>query len=503
MAIQKICGIETEYAIVHRGVEEPNPITASSLLINAYLSETQRSGAPGPAPRVSWDFEDEMPGNDARGMSPLGAMAPEIETHLVNAVLTNGARYYVDHAHPEMSTPECADARSITVFDKAGELIMRRSMDAARRVLPEGEELVVYKDNSDGKGNSYGCHENYLMDRATPFGEIVTHATAHFITRQIYTGSGKVGSEVPGLTHRDVPYQLTQRADFFEEEVGLETTLKRPIINTRDEPHADAQKYRRLHVICGDANMSEVATYVKVGTTAIVLAMIEDRILARDFTFANPVKTMREVSYDTTLSQAHELADGTTITALEVQQELLERAKAYAESGGLDAVNPEVGADVLVRWEHFLTHLATDPGKLADQVDWVAKMRLLEAYRERHSLEWNDPKVAALAVQYHDIRPERSVFSKLGVETMVSEAEAVAGIANPPVDTRAYFRGRCLAQWSPSIVAANWDSLVFDVGTEPLRRVPMMEPTRGTQAHVGDLLDSVETPLELLAALEG
>ena len=200
MAIPKICGIETEYAIVHRGVEEPNPITASSLLINAYLRETQRTGAPGPAPRVTWDFEDEMPGNDARGMSPMGAMAPEIETHLVNAVLTNGARYYVDHAHPEMSTPECADARSVVVFDKSGELILQRSMAAADQILPPGEELVVYKDNSDGKGNSYGCHENYLMDRATPVGQIVLHATAHFITRQIYTGSGKLGSEVPGVT---------------------------------------------------------------------------------------------------------------------------------------------------------------------------------------------------------------------------------------------------------------------------------------------------------------
>ena len=503
MAVPKICGIETEYAIVHRGAEESNPITASSLLINAYLAETNRTGAPGPAPRVTWDFEDEMPGNDARGLSPMGSMPPEVETHLVNAVLTNGARYYVDHAHPEMSTPECADARSVVVFDKAGELILQRSMEAARQILPPDEELVVYKDNSDGKGNSYGCHENYLMDRNTPFGQIVTHATAHFISRQIYTGSGKLGCEVPGVTAAEVPYQLTQRADFFEEEVGLETTLKRPIINTRDEPHADAQKYRRLHVICGDANMSEVATFVKVGATAIVLAMIEDSYLPREFVFANPVMTMRRVSYDTSLRQAHELVDGTTVTALEVQEELLERAKAYAAAGGLEAVGEEVGAEVIRRWEGILTGLQTDPMSLADQLDWVAKKRLIDAYRERGDLDWTDAKLAALALQYHDIRPGKSVFPKLGVESIVDLDEAEAGIAEPPGDTRAYFRGTCLARWADDIVAANWDSLVFDIGNEPLRRVPMMEPTRGTREHVEQLFASCETPTDLLAALEG
>ncbi len=501
MAVPKICGIETEYAIVHRGAEEPNPITASSLLINAYLSETFRTGGPGPAPDVTWDFEDETPGNDARGSAPSGSLAPEIETHLVNAVLTNGARYYVDHAHPEMSTPECADARSVTLFDKSGELILRRSMEAAAAILAPGQELIVYKDNSDGKGNSYGCHENYLMDRATPFGDIVLHATPHFITRQIYTGSGKLGSEAPGLTHADVPYQITQRADFFEEEVGLETTLKRPIINTRDEPHADAQKYRRLHVICGDANMSEVATFVKVGVTSIVLAMIEDGYLPREFVFASPVSTMRQVSYDTTLGQTHELVDGSTVTALEVQGELLERAKKYAAGGGLEAVGEDVGREILERWEQFLSGLESDPMSLASQIDWLAKKRLLDAYRERDNLAWDDPKLAALALQYHDIRPSKSVFSKLGMETLVSQAEAEFGVSNPPENTRAYFRGSCLQRWPDKIVAANWDSLVFDLGTEPLRRVPMMEPTRGTRAHVGDLLSQVSDPAELLDAL--
>src|SRR6201991_3874693 len=203
--------METEYGIIIRGAADPNPIAASSTLINAYVAELSR--------KVEWDFEDETPGRDARGFAREGSMPPEVETHLVNAVLTNGARYYVDHAHPELSTPECADARAVVVFDRAAELIPRRSREAARRILPEGQEIVVYKNNSDGKGNSYGCHENYLMDRSAPFGRVVQHVMPHFITRQIYAGAGKVGCEAPSTGGIDVRFQLSQRADFFEEEV--------------------------------------------------------------------------------------------------------------------------------------------------------------------------------------------------------------------------------------------------------------------------------------------
>ena len=216
-------------------------------------------------------------------------LAPEVETTLVNAVLTNGARYYVDHAHPEISTPEVSTAREAVVWDRAAEEIVRASMEYARPLLAAGGELVVYKNNSDGKGNSYGCHENYLLARELPFGRLAAQITPHFVTRQIFCGAGKVGCELPGRAPDDVVYQLSQRADFFEEEIGLETTLKRPIVNTRDEPHCDPQKYRRLHVIVGDANMSEVATYLKVGTTAIVLAMIEDDELGDDWLLGNPV----------------------------------------------------------------------------------------------------------------------------------------------------------------------------------------------------------------------
>ncbi|MBN2623774.1 MAG: proteasome accessory factor PafA2, partial [Acidimicrobiales bacterium] len=426
----------------------------------------------------------------------------EVETHLVNAVLTNGARYYVDHAHPECSTPECADPRSIVVYDKAAELILRRSMAAAVSLLPDGEEIVVYKNNSDGKGNSYGCHENYLMDREVPFGRIVTHVMPHFISRQVYTGAGKVGTEVAGLSSADVPFQLTQRADFFEEEVGLETTLKRPIVNTRDEPHADAQRYRRLHVIVGDANLSEVATFLKVGTTALVLSMIEDDFLPRDLTPVAPVAALRAVSCDLTLRQPIELVDGTRMTAVEMQWEYLDRAKKYAEEHGLECIGPpEVGAEVLRRWEQVLTGLETDPTTLASQVDWVAKHRVIDGYRAKHDLRWDDPRLRAMDLQYHDLRPERSLAARVGLERLTTDAEVTAAVTEPPPDTRAWFRGKCLQRWASQIVAANWDSLVFDIGGDPLRRVPMMDPTRGTEAHVGRLMAESTTSAELLDRL--
>ncbi|HYI62606.1 MAG TPA: depupylase/deamidase Dop [Acidimicrobiales bacterium] len=503
MAIGKICGIETEYGIVHRGLAESNPVTASSLLINAYVSELAVTAAAG-SPPVGWDFEDESPGRDARGRAPADAAPPEVETHLVNAVLTNGARFYVDHAHPEVSTPECADARAVVVFDRAAEVIVARAMAAAGRMLPPGQDIVVHKNNSDGKGNSYGCHENYLMDRAVPFGRIVTAATTHFVTRQVFTGSGKVGAEASGAGPGapEVPYQLSQRADFFEAEVGLETTLKRPIVNTRDEPHADAQRYRRLHVIAGDANLAEVATFLKVGSTAIVLAMVEDEALDRSLALRNPVAAVRAVSHDPTLATVVELADGPSMTALEVQFELLARAQKWAEEHGLDAVGGDaVGGEVLRRWEQVLTGLEADPDSVAGQVDWVAKRRLIQGWVDRHDATWADPRVAALALQYHDLRPERSLARRLGLERITGDDEVARAVTEPPTDTRAYFRGRCLAKFASSIVAANWDSLVFDVGAEPLRRVPMMEPSRGTEAHVGRLLDECATPAELVARL--
>jgi proteasome accessory factor A len=338
------------------------------------------------------------------------------------------------------------------------------------------------------------------MDRMVPFPRIVQHVMPHFVTRQIYTGAGKVGTEAT-TGDLEVTFQLTQRADFFEEEVGLETTLKRPIVNTRDEPHADAQKYRRLHVICGDANLSEVSTFLKVGVTALVLSMIEDDWFGdRDFTLAAPVQAMRRVSYDLTLRHPLELASGSTMTALEIQWELFDLARKYAEDRGLECIGPEdVGKDLMSRWEHALHGLETDPMSLATELDWVAKYQIVNGYRERHGLAWTDPRLAAMDLQYHDLRPAKSLFARLPMTRLVPAEGVEAATVEPPTTTRAYFRGRCLQRFASAIAAANWDSLVFDLAPhkETLQRVPMMEPLRGTAAIVDSLFEGVSTPIEL------
>jgi proteasome accessory factor A len=492
MAIAKVCGIETEYGIVVRGGES-NPVSASSLLINAYVNATSR--------KIGWDFEDETPANDARGFNLDDVFAPEVETSLVNAVLPNGARYYVDHAHPEISIPEVSNAAEAVLWDRAADEIARASMGYAAELLPDGAELVVYKNNSDGKGNSYGCHENYLMSRETPFGRIASQITPHFVTRQIFCGAGKVGCEQSGREPGDVPFQISQRADFFEEEVGLETTLKRPIVNTRDEPHCDPQKYRRLHVIVGDANMSEVATFLKVGTTAIVLAMIEDNELGDEWLLASPVPAIRQVSHDPTLTRTIMLRDGRRVTALELQWGLFERARKYEQTHGLGAVGDEVGTDILSRWEHVLAGLEGELERVADTVDWVAKQRLVDGYAARHGLEPTSPRLKAIDLQYHDLRRDRCLALKVGLDSIVDQVDVDAAMTNPPTTTRAYFRGRCLQKFPNEVVAANWDSLVFDVGRDPLRRVPMMEPLRGTADHVGKLIDDSVSAADLLQRL--
>jgi Pup amidohydrolase len=503
MALPKVLSMETEFGISVRGVADSNPVVASSQLINAYVEHR----------RVGWDFEDESPGRDARGFARDDSMPPEVESHLVNAVLTNGARYYVDHAHPEYSAPECANPLEVVLYDKAGEEILVRSMAAAKRSMAPGQEILIHKNNSDGKGNSYGTHENFLVDRAVPFSTLVRHLLPWFVTRQVFAGAGKVGAENGA---DDCDFQLSQRADFFEEEVGLETTLKRPIVNTRDEPHADAQKYRRLHVIVGDANMCEVATFLKVGTTAIVLCMIEDDFLARsgragapDLSVRNPVRQIHDVSHDPTLRHLIERQDGTRCTALDLQWEFFRLAGKYADEHGLvEASGSEaIGRQVMSLWGQTLEMLESDPTQLVGQLDWVTKLSLLDAYRERDDLAWDDPKLALIDLQYHDLRPERSLFAKVvrsgKAVRLVDQADVVRAISEPPETTRAYFRGQCLMRWPESVVAANWDSLILDVGTDPLQRIPMMEPLRGTKAHVGALFDGCRTPAELIARLTG
>ncbi|MFN2625215.1 MAG: depupylase/deamidase Dop, partial [Mycobacteriales bacterium] len=297
-------GTETEYGISVPSQPGANHMVASSLIVNSY--------APGRDRRPRWDFEEENPLRDARGFEMTHESLeppPDDDLGLANVILTNGARLYVDHAHPEYSAPEVTNPRDCVVWDKAGEWVMA---EAARRAaaIPGQPAVQLYKNNTDNKGASYGSHENYLMPRSTPFGDIVRHLTPFFVSRQVFCGAGRVGIGADG---RGEGFQITQRADFFEVEVGLETTLKRPIINTRDEPHADPEKYRRLHVIIGDANMNEVSGYLKVGTTSLVLAMIEAGFIEVDLSVDAPVASLRAVSHDSSLRQTLELRDGRTL----------------------------------------------------------------------------------------------------------------------------------------------------------------------------------------------
>jgi proteasome accessory factor PafA2 len=491
MAIHKVLGTETEYGITIRHQPEFNPALASSLVINSFA---------GGRARIQWSFEEESPGRDARGYAFEGGQAPEVETGLVNVVLTNGARLYVDHAHPEYSTPECFDPLEAALYDKAGERVLARAVTAAQSILREGERLSVYKNNSDGKGNSYGAHENYLLARSLPFGEVVRYLTTFLVTRQIFTGSGKVGSE---NGRPQVDFQLSQRADFFEEEVGLETTLKRPIINTRDEPHSDASKYRRLHVIIGDANLSETQIFLKLGSAALVLMALEDGALPETLRLSDPVASCWQVSHDTGLRLPLPLAEGGTATALELQWQYLEWIRKYAER----SVDEPVWDRILDSWEEVLADLEIDPLRTADRLDWAAKYRLLQGYRDRDELASDHPKLRMLDLQYHDVDPERGLYHHLvrtgRLRRLFNDEEVDVAMTVPPERTRAYFRGMCVARFSGSLVAANWDSLVFDVGEDSLKRVPMMEPLRGGKDKVAGLLDQAPDAASLVSALGG
>jgi proteasome accessory factor PafA2 len=489
MAIPKVMGIETEYGITVKNQPDFNPILSSLLLINSY--ETYRSS------RIRWDYEAESPLRDARGFEYMEEkdVPSKEESRLINLILSNGARFYVDHAHPEYSSPETTNPRDLVIWDRAGERILNLARQRAEAVSPPEQRIIIYKNNTDYKGNSQGTHENYLMDRRVPFARIVQHMMPFFVTRQIYTGAGKVGAE---NNAEPCDYQISQRADFLETEVGLETMHSRPIINTRDEPHADPEKYRRLHVIVGDANMSEVANYLKVGTMALVLSMVEDDFIERDFSLDGPVAAYRQVSRDLSCRETIRLKDGRTLTAIDLQREYLDMARRYCRERDAEPWT----RDVLGRWERTLDRLAEDPLALGRELDWVIKHQLIENYIARHRLEWADSRVQMLDLQYHDVRPGKGLYLKLeeadAVERVVTDDEISKAIYDPPKDTRAYFRGMCLQRYAEEIVSASWDSVIFDLKEGPLKKIFMLEPLRGTEAHVRQLLTESPTAADLL-----
>ena len=493
MAIPTVMGTEIEFGITVKNDPDFDPISSCVLLVNAYRED--------PGGRILWDYDQENPLADARGFQVDGEKyTPNQQENIArNKTLINGARYYVDHAHPEYSCPEVTNARDLVIHEKAGERIVEISRREATGLLPAGASMLIYKNNSDRKGNSYGCHENYLMDRRTSFKQIVEHLMPFFATRQVYTGAGKVGSENRG---QPCDFQLSQRADFFETEVALDTMVKRPIINTRDEPHADREKYRRLHVIVGDSNMSEYTIYLRNGVTALVLSMIEDGAIDKDLVLRDPVRSIKDVSRDPGCRRPIQLDNGKMMSAVEIQQQYLEMAQRYVASRSIDPVTK----DVLEKWEHVLNCLADDPMQLSGQIDWVIKKNLIEGFMERKGLDWQASSVQMLDLQYHDSRPSKGLYYMLEgqgrVERIVSDEEITAAIHSPPEDTRAYFRGECLRRYPSEVFGVNWDSISFGVGDEPIKRVMMAEPLKGTKRHVEQLLGDSVSAAELVEKLQ-
>ena len=503
MSVHRIMGLETEYGISVPGQPMLNAMVTSSQIVNAYAYLISH----GTTSKARWDYDEESPLRDARGfdLSRSEADASQLtdeDLGLANVILPNGARLYVDHAHPEYSTPEVTNPRDAVLWDRAGVNVMNAAADAAA-ASPGGERILLYKNNTDNKGASYGCHENYLMRRTTPFADVVRHLTPFFISRQVFTGAGRLGIGQEGQISA---FQLSQRADFFEVEVGLETTLKRPIINTRDEPHADPEKYRRLHVIVGDANMSDTATFLKMGTTAIVLAMIEDGYLDTfDAMPVDPVREMHQVSHDTTLTHVIDVSRGRRWTAIDMQRAFLENAWNYCQSRS-DADFDEQTKEVLTLWGDHLDRLDNDRMSVASTIDWVAKLSLLEGYVRRDGLAWDDPRLHLVDLQYADIRSDKGLAARLEqrgrLVRMFDDDEIDRARQQPPHDTRAYFRGECVRRYPESIAAASWDSVVFDIPQrESLLRVPTLEPTRGTHGHVSHILDASPDAASLIDAL--
>lgn len=487
------------------------------MLINAYARGV---GLREPGMRVLWDYAHETPYEDIRGRlfrkSVTRQVVSDDDNVLINAGLPNGARLYTDHAHPEYSTAECRSARQAIACDKAGEAVLRRATAQLRQLCPE-VEVTLFKNNSDYKGHSYGCHENYLLDAngherllAGDARTAIQILIPFLVTRQVFAGAGKVGGEAEH--YRSEGYQVSQRADFIKNLFGLETTHARPIINTRAEHHADAKRFRRLHLILGDANMCEVAGFVKLGATQIVLQMIEDRFFDRQWSLREPIDALRRMSlkHDAAL----ELDNGRRMTAVQIQRQFLECAGAFAGTAGAAAI-PEYEA-ILACWADILDGLEwlklssdfdieDDPAHMCQKLDWVLKLSLLNRYRRSRNSSWDHPLLKVLDLQYHRVDSPEGIFYKLqrdGMTQRLCDDEQIGHfIDNPPDDTRAYFRSRCIQKYAREMFLLNWEVVGFENG-EVHRMVPLLNPLQGTREQFETFFSEAKDSAELISRLE-
>jgi proteasome accessory factor A len=507
--MHRTLGLETEYGITVDGVDSVDVVAESIALVRSYTQVEP----PAQDSALKWDYNLEDPHLDLRGFRVEELLQDfdeakyfvqdksrqlsyqEIKSDLV---LSNGARYYNDHAHPEYSTPECRSLVDIIAQDKAGERIIEECV-RRRNLRLQNASVKVYKNNTDFVGHSYGCHDNYLIGRAVPFGDIVRGMTPFLVSRQVVAGAGKVGLECEDMP-MGVTYQVSQRADFFSVLVSIDTMNRRPIINTRDEPHANTEKYRRLHVILGDANMSEVSGALKIGTTVLALDLLEEGSCPPQLDLADPVAALKIISRDPTLRAVVKRTDGRTISALDIQREYFAEARKRYRGR-----NPETDW-VLNTWGQVLDDLERDPMLCRDRLDWVAKKWLLDTFVDAEGLSWDDPWLQSLDLEYHNVRRDEGLYAELvregSIQRFVSDDDVRRAIRHPPPDTRAYFRGRCIEKFAREMTAVQWDELVFGTA-EGERAVSLLNVFDDTEvrrynhaidkaADVGTLLQNIE-----------
>lgn len=380
-----------------------------------------------------------------------------------NAFLSNGARFYQDTGcHPEYATPECKNIFDLVVYDKAGERILEESLILAERKMMEdgiAGDIFIYKNNTDSAGNTYGCHENYLIARHIDFWRFSERLIPFFVTRQIYTGAGKILRE-SGKSH----FSISQRSQHINQKISCSTTSSRSIINTRDEPHADAEKYRRLHIIVGDANMSEYTTYLKVGTTALLLRMIEDGYPVRGLDLDDPVRAIKSIAKDLSIKRTVRLENGKLLTPIELQKTYLELAQSYFSEQEKD----EMVSDILEKWKYVLDKLENNPRDLSGKIDWITKLELMDSYMNRKGCGWDDPRISMMDLQYHDIRRDRGLYYLLEreglVDRVVDEEDIEHAIEFPPQNTRAKLRGDFIriANMKNRSYSVDWTYLKLD-----------------------------------------
>lgn len=407
-----------------------------------------------------------------------------------NVFLENGSRLYLDvGSHPEYATPECDSLYDVVAHDKAGERILEGLVESAEaRLAEEGirGDIYLYRNNTDSAGNSYGCHENYLIRRQADFQRTIDTLIPFLVTRQVWSGAGKLLN-----TARGTVYSLAQRAEHIWEGSSSATTRSRPIINTRDEPHADAELYRRLHVIAGDSNMSEYVTYVKMGSTIALLQMLEDEVVFRDLTLENPIRAIREISHDVTCRRRIRLANGRELSALDIQWEYLERVMRYARTSG---VSPEIERAISM-WEHLLTGLEKDPMTLHREVDWVAKHHLMDRYRLKHDLPLSSPRIALIDLNYHDVNRKRGLFYKMqnaGLMDRIVTDDAISdAMVRPPGTTRARLRGEFIKAAKAKRRDFTVDWVHLKLNDQAQRTVLCKDPFKAYDERVDRLIESL------------